>query len=299
MRKIEWKKKNRQWSHIKNSQGYTLVELIVTFALLAIFMTAVVSCLPKITKVYMNLQAINHQKTICNTVSNQIRNELQATLGVEGVDDALGVKVGNGVGYIALIDDSGQPIRISTSGGVSTGSAILPTSDLTGETIEFVYQDGIIAQLDTKGFDGYTMRKNKLQVDYHDAKAITSGALLTRYYETDNANNKLTFIDYNSTDYTVAQKIVSESGITAGRKNVAFAIEYPYAKPFYEGYELKTKFTIKKDAFYSYGDGTTASPARTYVNYINYTLSLWKDGHMTYSQDYVVNVQNAVPYLGT
>lgn len=297
MRKLEWKKKNRQRFHITDRQGYTLVELIVTFALLAIFMTAVVACLPKITKIYTNLQAINHQKTICNTVSNQIRNELQSTLGVEGTDDALGVKVGNGIGYIALIDASGQQIMIPTGGAVATGGAILPDTDLTGETIEFVFRDGIIAQLDTKGFNGYTMRKNKLQVDYHDANAISSGALLTRYYQTDgDYNKKLTAINYNSTDYAVS----SEAGIVAdGPKNVAFAIDYPYASPFYEGYELKTKFTIKKDAFYSYGDGTTASPARTYVNYINYTLSLWKDGHMTYSQDYVVNVQNAVPYLGT
>lgn len=297
MRKFEWKKKNRQQSHMCGNKGYTLVELIVTFALLAIFMTAVVACLPNITKIYTNLQAINHQKTICNTVSNQIRNELQSTLGVEGADDALGVQNVNGKGYIALIDDSGQQIMIPTGGAVSTGGAILPASDLTGDTIEFVLRDGIIAQLDAKGFNGYTMRKKKLQVDYHDAKAISSGALLTRYYQTDgDYNKKLTVIDYKSGDYAVA----TEAGIvTEGLKNVAYAIEYPYAKPFYEGYELKTKFTIKKDAFYSYGDGTTESPKRTYVNYINYTLSLWKDGHMKYSQDYVVNVQNAVPYLGT
>lgn len=297
MRKFEWKKKNRQQSHMCSNKGYTLVELIVTFALLAIFMTAVVACLPNITKIYMNLQAINHQKTICNTVSNQIRNELQSTLGVEGADDALGVKNVNGKGYIALIDDSGQQIMIPTGGAVSTGGAILPASDLTGDTIEFVLRDGIIAQLDAKGFNGYTMRKKKLQVDYHDAKAISSGALLTRYYQMDgDYNKKLTVIDYKSGDYAVA----TEAGIvTEGLKNVAYAIEYPYAKPFYEGYELQTKFTIKKDAFYTYGDGTTESPARTYVNYINYTLSLWKDGHMKYSQDYVVNVQNAVPYLGT
>lgn len=297
MRKFEWKKKNRQQSHMCGNKGYTLVELIVTFALLAIFMTAVVACLPKITKIYTNLQAINHQKTICNTVSNQIRNELQSTLGVEGADDALGVQNVNGKGYIALIDDSGQQIMIPTGGAVSTGGAILPASDLTGDTIEFVLRDGIIAQLDAKGFNGYTMRKKKLQVDYHDAKAISSGALLTRYYQTDgDYNKKLTVIDYKSGDYAVA----TEAGIvTEGLKNVAYAIEYPYAKPFYEGYELKTKFTIKRDAFYSYGDGTTESPKRTYVNYINYTLSLWKDGHMKYAQDYVVNVQNAVPYLGT
>lgn len=297
MRKFEWKKKNRQQSHMCGNKGYTLVELIVTFALLAIFMTAVVACLPNITKIYTNLQAINHQKTICNTVSNQIRNELQSTLGVEGADDALGVQNVNGKGYIALIDDSGQQIMIPTGGAVSTGGAILPASDLTGDTIEFVLRDGIIAQLDAKGFNGYTMRKKKLQVDYHDAKAISSGALLTRYYQTDgDYNKKLTVIDYKSGVYAVA----TEAGIvTEGLKNVAYAIEYPYAKPFYEGYELKTKFTIKKDAFYSYGDGTTESPKRTYVNYINYTLSLWKDGHMKYSQDYVVNVQNAVPYLGT
>lgn len=297
MRKFEWKKKNRQQSHMCGNKGYTLVELIVTFALLAIFMTAVVACLPNITKIYTNLQAINHQKTICNTVSNQIRNELQSTLGVEGTDDALGVKIGNGIGYIALIDASGQQIMIPTGGAVSTGGAILPDADLTGDTIEFVFRDGIIAQLDAKGFNGYTMRKKKLQVDYHDAKAISSGALLTRYYQTDgDYNKKLTVIDYKSGEYAVATEV---GIVTEGLKNVAYAIEYPYAKPFYEGYELKTKFTIKKDAFYTYGDGTTESPARTYVNYINYTLSLWKDGHMKYSQDYVVNVQNAVPYLGT
>lgn len=299
MRKLEWKKKNRHWSHIADRQGFTLVELIVTFALLAIFMTAVVACLPNITKIYTNLQAINHQKTICNTVSNQIRNELQSALGVEGVDDALGANKSKEIAYIALIDDSGNPITLTTGGAVSTGGALstggaIQPDTVSGRTIEFVLRDGIIAQLDTKGFTGYTMRKNKKML--HRTRTISPGALLTRYYELDDSDNKLMGIQYNSTDYSVA----SDAGIVnEGPVTIACAIDYPYAGQFYEGYDLETTFTIKKDAFYSYGDGTTASPKRTYVSYINYTLSLWKDGHMKYAQDYVVNVQNAVPYLGT
>ena len=299
MRKLEWKKKNRHWSHIADRQGFTLVELIVTFALLAIFMTAVVACLPNITKIYTNLQAINHQKTICNTVSNQIRNELQSALGVEGVDDALGANKSKEIAYIALIDDSGNPITLTTGGAVSTGGALstggaIQPDTVSGRTIEFVLRDGIIAQLDTKGFTGYTMRKNKKML--HRTRTISPGALLTRYYELDDSDNKLMGIQYNSTDYSVA----SDAGIVnEGPVTIACAIDYPYAGQFYEGYDLETTFTIKKDAFYSYGDGTTASPKRTYVSYINYTLSLLKGGQTKYSQDYVVNIQNAVPYLGT
>ena len=154
MRKIDWKKKNRQWSHITDRKGYTLVELIVTFALLAIFMTAVVACLPNITKIYMNLQAINHQKTICNTVSNQIRNELQTILGVDNVDDALGVNNEKENGYIVLLDGSGQQVMISTGAALST---------VEGETIQFVVPrtGPYVAQMDTKGFNGYTLYNNK------------------------------------------------------------------------------------------------------------------------------------------
>ena len=58
MKQIARKHKNRQGLHFLGEAGYTLAELIVTFALLAIFMTSVVMCLPKITKIYMNLQAL-------------------------------------------------------------------------------------------------------------------------------------------------------------------------------------------------------------------------------------------------
>lgn len=297
MRMIRYKKNNKLKSHILGNEGFTLTELIVTFALLAIFMTAVVACLPRITKIYMNLQTINHQKTICNTVSNQIRDELQSALGVESAENVLGAK--DALGYISLIDESGKPVSIPTLGAVSPGGSPLPDIDLTGDTIEFVYRNGIIAQMDTKGFDGYTLRKKKLLVNYSGANAISAGALMTRYYEmTGDDNHKLSQIDYISgeNEYHVS----SEAGFVAdGPVSVTNAIEYPYAKPFYEGYDLKTTFTIKKDAFYAVGNGTEQSPARTYVNYINYTLSLYKESKLCYSQDYVVNIQNAVPYKGT
>lgn len=293
-------KKNRRQSHISGlgQWGYTLVELLVTFALFAIFMTAVVMCLPGITKIYMQLQQINHEKTICNTVSNEIQTQLQGILGVEADGDPLGVKNGNGLGYLALLDERGAQIPLTHEPAATSGSAVLPAADISGSGIEFAYMNGIAAQMDTNGFDGYTMRKNKLQMDYHGAHAVSPGALVTRYYEADiEKNTRTATIDYQAAagNYSVASGVSVSDGI----QNVAYAIRYPYVPSFYEGFELQTTFTIKKDACYTAGSGTTESPARVYVNYVNYTLSLLKDGQLCYSQDYVVNIQNAVPYLGT
>ena len=293
-------KKNRRQSHISGlgQWGYTLVELLVTFALFAIFMTAVVMCLPGITKIYMQLQQINHEKTICNTVSNEIQTQLQGILGVEADGDPLGVKNGNGLGYLALLNERGAQIPLTHEPAATSGSAVLPAADISGSGIEFAYMNGIAAQMDTNGFDGYTMRKNKLQMDYHGAHAVSPGALVTRYYEADiEKNTRTATIDYQAAagNYSVASGVSVSDGI----QNVAYAIRYPYVPSFYEGFELQTTFTIKKDACYTAGSGTTESPARVYVNYVNYTLSLLKDGQLCYSQDYVVNIQNAVPYLGT
>lgn len=292
MRRLGMHRKNNRLVHTIGQKGYTLVELIVTFALFAIFMTAVVMCLPGITKIYMQLQQINHEKTICNTVSNEIRSELEGILGVEGDGDPLGVKTGNGIGYMMLLDEHGQQIAIASEGEAS--GAVLPAADISGEGIEFAYLNGIVAQMDTKGFDGYTMRKNKLQAGYQ----VNSGALVTRYYEADiEKNTRTTTIDYQAAggSYSVAAGVT----VSDGTHNVAYAVRYPYVEHFYEGFELRTAFTIKKDAFYTAGAGTEESPARTYVNYVNYTLSLLKDGELCYSQEYVVNIQNAVPYGGT
>lgn len=293
-------KKNRRQFHIPGlgQRGYTLVELLVTFALFAIFMTAVAMCLPGITKIYMQLQQINHEKTICNTVSNEIQAQLQGILGVEADGDPLGVKNGNGLGYLALLDERGAQIPLTHEPAATSGSAVLPAADISGSGIEFAYMNGIVAQMDTNGFDGYTMRKNKLQMDYHGAHAVSTGALVTRYYEADiEKNTRTATIDYQAAagNYSVASGVSVSDGI----QNVAYAIRYPYVPSFYEGFELQTTFTIKKDACYTAGSGTTESPARVYVNYVNYTLSLLKDGQLCYSQDYVVNIQNAVPYLGT
>ena len=293
-------KKNRRQFHIPGlgQRGYTLVELLVTFALFAIFMTAVAMCLPGITKIYMQLQQINHEKTICNTVSNEIQTQLQGILGVEADGDPLGVKNGNGLGYLALLDERGAQIPLTHEPAATSGSAVLPAADIAGSGIEFAYMNGIVAQMDTNGFDGYTMRKNKLQMDYHGAHAVSPGALVTRYYEADiEKNTRTATIDYQAAagNYSVASGVSVSDGI----QNVAYAIRYPYVPSFYEGFELQTTFTIKKDACYTAGSGTTESPARVYVNYVNYTLSLLKDGQLCYSQDYVVNIQNAVPYLGT
>lgn len=291
-------------------KGYTLVELIVTFALFAIFMTAVVMCLPSMTKIYMQLQQINHEKTICNTVSNEIKSELQATLGVEGDGDPLGIKNGNGLGYIALLDESGRQIELSSQGAITSGAAVAPATDVSGSGIEFAYNASsatgnavIVAQMDADGFDGYTYRsgKKKLQEDYHTGdRVITSGAVVTRYYEADITDDKvISDIQYKKDEYTT----VSGSAFTAPNEDehvkVAYAVKYPFVEGFYEGFKLKTTFTIKKDAFYTAGEGTMESPSRVYVNYVNYTLSLFKDDRLCYSQDYVVNVQNAVPYKGT
>ena len=293
-------KKNRRQSHIPGlgQGGYTLVELLVTFALFAIFMTAVVMCLPGITKIYMQLQQINHEQTICNTVSNEIKTQLQGILGVEGDGDPLGIKNGNGLGYLALLDERGTQIQLTSESAAASGSAVLPAADISGSGIEFAYMNGIVAQTDTNGFDGYTMRKNKLQMDYHGAHAVSPGALVTRYYEADiEKNTRTTTIDYQAAagNYSAAAGV----SVSDGTQNVAYAIQYPYVPSFYEGFELQTTFTIKKDACYTVGSGTTESPARVYVNYVNYTLSLLKDGQLCYSQDYVVNIQNAVPYWGT
>ena len=181
-------------------------------------------------------------------MSNEIQTQLQGILGVEADGDPLGVKNGNGLGYLALLDERGAQIPLTHEPAVTSGSAVLPAADISGSGIEFAYMNGIVAQMDTNGFEGYTMRKNKLQMDYH----------VTRYYEADiEKNTRTATIDYQAAagNYSVASGVSVSDGI----QNVAYAIRYPYVPSFYEGFELQTTFTIKKDACYTAGNGVTGA----------------------------------------
>jgi type II secretory pathway pseudopilin PulG len=158
---------------IKKNNGSTLVELIVCFALLAIFLVSASLSLSGTTKTYYQERKTMSAYTVADMVLSEIQNDIQT---MEKESDS-----GYSEGYVKLRNYDEASQRYKT---VPIGNGTVP---ITGKEIEFVEsnENGTMrcVQIDTRRFD------NTLQV------LSDSGYLTVRYYT---MNSKTNY--YSSTD---------------------------------------------------------------------------------------------------
>ena len=64
-----------QKSNTRKNSGFTLVELLVSMALTAIFATAIVALMPSATRIYMQIQTMSRAQVVADMVVDSLREE--------------------------------------------------------------------------------------------------------------------------------------------------------------------------------------------------------------------------------
>jgi prepilin-type N-terminal cleavage/methylation domain-containing protein len=282
---------------LKDNKGFTLVEMVMAFAVLTIFMAAIATTLAPISKQYTKMQQINHVQNIQDGILEQVRSYLmQADMESDG-------------GYIKLrsVDSSHVPntvkIGMDDSGNLTSGTDF---HDHTGSVLEFKI-NGFCAMMDTRGYKGYKSKNPNASdvVRCTDYFNYSSGYLSIRYflqatdktfydkivksdvgsivYSNENDADKFTSDEYES---LLASGTVGSADYKASQMGddladwTAYGAYQCFDKNFYMGYRTKVTFTIPSEAIHR--DSETNE---VYVSYILATCRV-SDESLTDSSKY-------------
>ncbi|MCI1726769.1 MAG: type II secretion system GspH family protein [Lachnospiraceae bacterium] len=263
----------------KNNKGMTLVEMIVSFALLGIFLAAAGIAISGPVKTYYYQRKTMSAYTVADAVLSEIRNDIQTMRsGITSSTD----------GYIKIRDENGKALT-STEASDSSGSS------KKGVCLEFTgtNSDGTsyAEQIDTAGFEkGFFLTEDDSQLKEPVKKSdgsskIPKGYLTNRYYSL--------YPDEKSLSYaSLYFDFISESK----DKNTASADFSKYAgnyvsqsanqklpEEFYQGFTISLRFIL--------------SNATDPVQYVEVTAEvLNNDGSIEYSKTSCISLQNTVSY---
>lgn len=130
--------------HIRrNKKGYTLVELLVSFVILAILMTAALAVLTSATGVYAKIKAMNTAQSVSTMLINKIEGEMDGATVYATEDEE--------INQISYIDKSGHNVVMGIHSRDDSGRNILQlTYDGGSEPWEYsnsTYMDNSIESL--------------------------------------------------------------------------------------------------------------------------------------------------------
>lgn len=146
---------------IKEKNGTTLVEMIVTLLLISIMMAMAAASLSSASKIFARLQKMQYAQSILDTTMTELRSITK--------DACEYIKI-----YNSAVGGIGE------QGGVEKGNAL-----------EFVNEEGYVVLVSTDGCqktDIYIAEKKT-----GEAKAVDSGQLLTRYYFRNSSDRTYTY----------------------------------------------------------------------------------------------------------
>ncbi len=270
----------------KDNKGYTLVEMIVSFALLTIFMASIAATLAPVSKQYTKMQKINHMQNIEDGVLEQVRAYL-----VSADSEADG-------GYLKL--RSVEPVTV---GGVTENVPATvkigtdhPTPgdmfyDHTGSVIEFK-KNGFVAVLDTRGYKGYKC-KNPNSTDvikFTDYFVYKPGYLSIRYFlqasdktyydKVEKGSVSVVMANDSDTDMFIRDNYVDNSDDMGddGAFWTSYGAYQCFDKQYYMGYQIKVTYTIPQEAI-------KAVDGKVYVSYLLATCRI-SDSSLTDASQY-------------
>ncbi len=270
----------------RKNAGTTMVELIVSFALLAIFLTAVTMVISNALITYYNEQRLMSMFSVADTVFSEIKNDIRT---MQPSVYPTGGSGGSGAGgFIKLRGSSGE----SLPGANGT--------TVTGETIEFVKanrQDGLVLeQIDAKGCkDGAALielKEDKINVLKKNVnETIPAGGLTARYFlrapeRTNGLKNY--FMDQKRTDSDVPNNNTYTE--VANNAQLVWDAEDRLPTELYQGLTVKTTFSVKP---------VETSGVGLVVSSVDIKVSLYKQDDLTtpvYEKEGAVPLQNVVCY---
>ncbi len=265
-------------TYLQNNKGVTMVELIVSFALLAIFLSVVTMTISDVMTTYFRQQKLMSMYTVADTVMGELRDEIATMQGSE-------LKGGAGKGYIKLRDESGAAI-----------TAVDANGKYTGTTIEFLQSntmDGpIMMQIDTLGaeapiIDSETIVKTK-------AENINPKRLTMRYYLQFSENNlayKGLYLDKlcNDTKALSTYNTLNPGIMTAGTR-VIWDGEERLPETMYQGYDVKISYSVDPKSVTVNGEN------KLLVTTVEVTVQILEEGTVKYEKVRTIGLENPVYY---
>lgn len=265
-------------AYLQNNKGVTMVELIVSFALLAIFLSVVTMCISDVLTTYYRQQKLMSMYTVADTVMGELKDEIATMQGSE-------LKGGAGKGYIKLRDESGNAITTVDANGKYTGT-----------TIEFLQpntMDGpIMMQIDTKGtqapiIDSETIIKTQ-------AENINADRLTMRYYLQFSENNldyKGLYLDKlcNNTKALATYNALNPSLMTAGT-NVIWDAEERLPETLYQGYKVEISYSVDPTSVVVNGEN------KLLVKTVDVTVRIFEEDTLKYEKIRTIGLENPVYY---
>ena len=104
-------KERKQW----DNQGMTLIELMVSFALLGIFFVAATTLISTVVRIHYDVRGQQYGLQVCTMIADKIAEELEGAQSAEGDEPA--VILGRDGTVVELVDRNGSRVSIGTTEG--------------------------------------------------------------------------------------------------------------------------------------------------------------------------------------
>ena len=146
-----------------NNAGMTLTEMIVTFALLALFMVAATRVISYVIGIYYAACGNSYGLQVSNMISNKIVGQ------IEGASSAAVPRItsnGSGIDQISFIDETGSRITITASpqiyeDGTSEGMYVdIHYDEVTEGSIKY---EAVDWRFDSKAYMGYRVKELRFE----------------------------------------------------------------------------------------------------------------------------------------
>ncbi len=260
---------------ILNCKGVTLTEMVVSFALLAIFLVAVSVVITYAVKNYYNERRVMTSYSVADLVLDAVKNDIQtmqaSKVTINGLD--------YGEGYVKLRDETGHAIQVHDNHTVK------------GSTIEFVssnIKDAVYAeQIDTKGYKGFMIRNKSVTQSESTINPLAKDKLTVRYYSKDTGEAVGSkyhdlYIDKAFADAKVSTDIPA---LTAGA-DVVRDCEEKLSKEMYDTFTVSVSFAT--------------TPVKVGSDFVIKSVvcevTVYEDGDVKYIKEREIPLQNRVIY---
>ena len=265
-----------------NNKGVTLTEMIVSFALLAIFLVAVTIVMTYAVRNYYEVRRVMSSYSVADLVLDEIKNDINTMqIAEHDVND-----IAYGSGYVKLRDESG------------TGISSFDEHEITGSTIEFVASNKkyatYVEQIDAAGYKGKMIRSSQLTKALTESDgALPKGYLTVRYYTAYNAEDKEKyagyFVDVARDDSAILDPTKGISDVSSGDKLVRDC-EEKLPPSMYEKFTVELKFTVKPEK--EVVNGTEMLRVRSVKAHVD----VYEGTSLKYVKDRDIAIENPVYY---
>ena len=151
-------KKGKQQLRQLNNAGFTLVEMLVSFALLTLFMVAATRTISYTIGIYYTASGSMNGMQVSNIISNKIVGQME---GASSASEPRVTKGEDGIDAFSFIDATGSAVTISASEQIrsdGTSSGIYMNIAYDDVSEGSIHYDAVDWRFDEKAYMGYTVK---------------------------------------------------------------------------------------------------------------------------------------------